>query len=106
MRFGIKFMRRSCLTALLRAPGDVVSDKPIAASSQFSSNRTTVSGIGGFCVINQFYNPQGPAKGTHKRRGVRAYEMPYEMPYEMHHDPVHGAPSVRMVISKTRGNFI
>ena len=42
--------------------------------------RATVSGIGGFCVINQFYNPQGPAKGTRKRRGVRAYEMPYD-PY-------------------------
>ena len=42
--------------------------------------RATVSGIGGFCVPNQFYNPHKRAKGTDKRRGVRAYEMPYD-PY-------------------------
>jgi hypothetical protein len=42
--------------------------------------RATVSGIGGFCVPNQFYNPRGSAKGARKPRGVRAYEMPYD-PY-------------------------
>ena len=28
--------------------------------------RASVSGMGGFCVPNQFYNPQGPAKGARK----------------------------------------
>jgi len=28
----------------------------------------TVSGIGGFCEPNQFYNPQPPGKGARKRR--------------------------------------
>lgn len=28
----------------------------------------TVSGIGGFCGPNQFYNPQRPAARAHKRR--------------------------------------
>jgi Protein of unknown function (DUF3551) len=30
--------------------------------------RATVSGIGGFCVINQFYNPCGAAGRAKKRR--------------------------------------
>ena len=42
--------------------------------------RASVSGMGGFCVPNQFYNPQRPAKGAHKRQEVRAYAMPYD-PY-------------------------
>jgi hypothetical protein len=42
--------------------------------------RATVSGIGGFCVPNQFYNPQKTAKRNDKRRTVRDYEMPYD-PY-------------------------
>jgi hypothetical protein len=42
--------------------------------------RASVSGVGGFCVRNQFYNPKGPAKGARKQRGVRTYEMPYD-PY-------------------------
>jgi hypothetical protein len=39
-----------------------------------------VSGIGGFCVPNQFYNPRQPAKDTRKQREVRTYAMPYD-PY-------------------------
>ena len=43
--------------------------------------RASVSGMGGFCVRNQFYNPQEPARGARKQqRRVRAYEMPYD-PY-------------------------
>ena len=42
--------------------------------------RATVSGIGGFCVPNQFYNPQKTAKRSDKRRTVHDYEMPYD-PY-------------------------
>jgi hypothetical protein len=36
--------------------------------------------MGGFCVINQFYNPKRPAKDARKRQEVRTYEMPYD-PY-------------------------
>jgi hypothetical protein len=39
-----------------------------------------VSGIGGFCVPNQFYNPQKSGKGNRNRGEVRAYAMPYD-PY-------------------------
>jgi len=42
--------------------------------------RASVSGIGGFCVPNQFYNPHRPVKGADKRREVRGYELPYD-PY-------------------------
>jgi Protein of unknown function (DUF3551) len=30
--------------------------------------RATVSGIGGFCAVNQFYNPCGAAGGAKKQR--------------------------------------
>jgi hypothetical protein len=42
--------------------------------------RATLSGIAGFCVPNQFYNPRRPAKDTLKKREVRNYAMPYD-PY-------------------------
>ena len=42
--------------------------------------RATVPGGSSFCVPNQFYNPQRPAKGARKRQEVRAYAMPYD-PY-------------------------
>jgi len=42
--------------------------------------RATISGIGGFCVPNQFYNPRRIAKRGDKRGAVRDYEMPYD-PY-------------------------
>jgi hypothetical protein len=42
--------------------------------------RASVSGIGGFCVANQFYNPQRSAKGNRKRGEVRAFATPYD-PY-------------------------
>jgi hypothetical protein len=42
--------------------------------------RATASGMGGFCVPNQFYNPRRPAKDARKQREVRAYDMPFD-PY-------------------------
>jgi Protein of unknown function (DUF3551) len=44
--------------------------------------RATASGMGGFCVINQFYNPQRSAKGARKRQEARGehYNLPYD-PY-------------------------
>ena len=43
--------------------------------------RAALSGNGGFCVPNQFYNPRKTAKRADKRgAAVRDYEMPYD-PY-------------------------
>jgi hypothetical protein len=42
--------------------------------------RATVSGMGGFCVPNQFYNPHRTAKRGDKRGAARNHEMPYD-PY-------------------------
>ena len=44
--------------------------------------RATASGMGGFCVINQFYNPQRSAKGARKRQEARGEHcnLPYD-PY-------------------------
>ena len=44
--------------------------------------KATASGMGGFCVINQFYNPQRSAKGARKRQEARGehYNLPYD-PY-------------------------
>jgi hypothetical protein len=39
--------------------------------STWNQCMATVSGIGGFCVRNQFYNPGRPA------RGRKAYRYPY-----------------------------
>jgi hypothetical protein len=81
MRFVTKAMAALVLvTALLLAPGDSGLGQTNCGFLTIEQCRATVSGIGGFCVPNQFYNPQGPAKGARKRRGVRAYGMPYD-PY-------------------------
>jgi hypothetical protein len=67
-------------TALLHAP----CNRSLAATNcgflTIEQCRASVSGIGGFCVPNQFYNPQRSAKDTRKRQEVRAYAMPYD-PY-------------------------
>ena len=42
--------------------------------------KATVAGLGGFCVPNQFYNPQRSGKDTGKRQDGRASAMPYN-PY-------------------------
>jgi hypothetical protein len=81
MRFVTKVTAALVLVmALLQAPGDSGFGQVNCGFLTIEQCRATVSGIGGFCVINQFYNPKGSAKGTHKRREVRAYEMPYD-PY-------------------------
>jgi hypothetical protein len=67
-------------TALLQAPGDSGLGASNCGFLTIEQCRASVSGVGGFCVRNQFYNPKGPAKGARKQRGVRTYEMPYD-PY-------------------------
>jgi|GEM_PF-552436 hypothetical protein len=68
------------VSALLQAPGDSGLGQTNCGFLTLEQCRATVSGIGGFCVPNQFYNPQRSAKGAHKQQGVRAYAMPYD-PY-------------------------
>jgi hypothetical protein len=81
MRFVTKVMASLVLVAaLLQAPGDSALGQVNCGFLTIEQCRATVSGMGGFCVINQFYNPRGPASATRKRREVRAYEMPYD-PY-------------------------
>jgi hypothetical protein len=77
------------LVALVAVPAFVQAptDSALAATNcgflTIEQCRATASGMGGFCVINQFYNPQRSVKGARKRheaREVRTYEMPYD-PY-------------------------
>ena len=74
MRFVTKVVAALALVTA-QAPGD----SGLAASNcgflTIEQCRATISGMGGFCEPNQFYNPQGRAKGPGKR-GVRAYD-PY-----------------------------
>ena len=67
-------------TALLQTPGDSGLGGSNCGFLTIEQCRATVSGGSSFCVPNQFYNPQRPAKGAHKRQEVRAYAMPYD-PY-------------------------
>ena len=63
MRFVTKAMAALVLvTALLLAPGDSGLGATNCGFLTIEQCRATVSGIGGFCVPNQFYNPQRPAK--------------------------------------------
>ena len=67
-------------TALLHVSGN----ESVAATNcgflTVEQCRATASGLGSFCVPNQFYNPRRSAKDTRKRQDVRAYAMPYD-PY-------------------------
>jgi uncharacterized protein DUF3551 len=93
MRFLKKVMAALVLaTAMLHAPGNRSLGATNCGFLTIEQCRATVSGIGGFCVPNQFYNPRRPAKDTRKRQEVRAYAMPY--------DPYRGAPNIRKVICK------
>jgi Protein of unknown function (DUF3551) len=65
---------------LLQAPGDSGLGQVNCGFLTIEQCRATVSGIGGFCLPNQFYNPKRPAKDAQKRQEVRAYPMPYD-PY-------------------------
>jgi hypothetical protein len=81
MRFVTKVIAALVLVAaLLHAPADSALAGTNCGFLTIEQCRATVSGIGGFCVPNQFYNPQGSAKGARKRREVRAYQIPYD-PY-------------------------
>ena len=81
MRFLKKVMAALVLaTALLHAPGNRSLGATNCGFLTIEQCRASVSGIGGFCVPNQFYNPRRSAKDTRKRQEVRAYAMPYD-PY-------------------------
>ena len=84
MRFETKVIAALVVVpALLLAPRDSSLAATNCGFLTIEQCRATVSGIGGFCVINQFYNPGRPAKGVRNRqegREVRAYAMPYD-PY-------------------------
>ena len=67
-------------TALLLASGDSGLAQYNCGFLTIEQCRASVSGIGGFCVPNQFYNPQRTATRARKQREVRAYQMPYD-PY-------------------------
>jgi hypothetical protein len=66
-------------TALLHVSGN----ESVAATNcgflTVEQCRATASGLG-YCVPNQFYNPQRSAKDTRKRQDVRAYATPSD-PY-------------------------
>jgi hypothetical protein len=80
MRFVTKVLALLVLAAGLQAPGDSALGQVNCGFLTIEQCRATVSGIGGFCVPNQFYNPRRSANDTRKRKEVRAYEMPYD-PY-------------------------
>jgi hypothetical protein len=81
MRFMKKVLAALVLaTALLHAPGNRSLGATNCGFLTIEQCRASVSGVGGFCVPNQFYNPRRSAKDTRKRQEVRAYAMPYD-PY-------------------------
>ena len=91
MRFATK-----TLVALVVAPAIVQAstDSAFAATNcgflTIEQCRATASGMGGFCVINQFYNPKRPAKDARKRHA------PTRCPAIL----IRGAPSTWTVTSK------
>jgi Protein of unknown function (DUF3551) len=81
MRFGTKVIAALVMVpVLLQATGDSALGASNCGFLTIEQCRATVSGIGGFCVPNQFYNPQRSAQGARNRQGVGAYAMPYD-PY-------------------------
>ena len=81
MRFATKIMVALVVVpAVLQAPGDSGLGASNCGFLTIEQCRATVSGIGGFCVINQFYNPKKTSTGPRKQREVRSYQMPYD-PY-------------------------
>jgi Protein of unknown function (DUF3551) len=83
MRFGAKVMAALVAIAvlLLQTPVTALPCDNTRWCAQYASSmggtncgfftieqcRATVSGIGGFCVPNQFYNPCGPAGHSNSR---------------------------------------
>ena len=81
MRFLKKVMATLVLAmALLHAPGDGSLGATNCGFLTIEQCRATVSGAGGFCVPNQFYNPPRSAKDSRKQQKVRGHAMPYD-PY-------------------------
>jgi hypothetical protein len=66
--------------ALLHALGNASLAATNCGFLTLQQCRASVSGIGGMCVPNQFYNPHKSAKYARNRPEVRAYAMPYD-PY-------------------------
>ncbi|MGA8389914.1 MAG: DUF3551 domain-containing protein, partial [Pseudolabrys sp.] len=59
MRFATKIMVALVVVpAVLQAPGDSSLGASNCGFLTIEQCRATVSGIGGFCVPNQFYNPK------------------------------------------------
>jgi len=83
MRFRTKVMVTLVVVpAVLQASGNSGLGASNCGFLTLEQCRASVSGIGGFCVPNQFYNPQRAATGPRKQREVRASRqmMPYD-PY-------------------------
>jgi hypothetical protein len=76
--------------ALVQAFGDSGQAASNCGFLTIEQCRATVSGIGGFCVPNQFYNPQRAGKDARNRRGAQAYQLPYD-PYPWCADYSDGA---------------
>ena len=82
MRFAIKILVALIVVpAIVQAPGDSALGASNCGFLTIEQCRATVSGIGGFCVINQFYNPQRSAKAAPKRQEAR------EASYGLRYDP-------------------
>jgi hypothetical protein len=77
MRFVTKVMAALVLVA---ASGGIALGATNCGFLTIEQCRATITGGSSFCVPNQFYNPQRPAKGVNKRQEVRAYALPYD-PY-------------------------
>ena len=81
MRFATKVTATLVLvTPLLQAPAERVIAATNCGFLTIEQCRATVSGMGGFCVPNQFYNPKKPAKGMRKGQTARSDVEHYD-PY-------------------------
>ena len=65
MRFVTKLL---AALVLVMASGDMGLGATNCGFLTIEQCRATVTGGSSFCVPNQFYNPQRPAKGAHKRQ--------------------------------------
>jgi len=68
------------VTVLLHAPGNKGFGATNCGFLTIEQCRATVSGVGGTCVRNQFYNPRQSAKDARKQRETLTSALPYD-PY-------------------------
>ena len=80
MYFVIKRLALVLTLSLLHSLGNASLAATNCGFLTLQQCRATVSGIGGFCVPNQFYNPQRSTKLGRKAAQVHGYQMPYD-PY-------------------------